>query len=122
MIHGMTTQAGADCTESWEARIALQGQHQSRDQNCVVESCSHCSPKGEQEEDTNKLFMKDFLSVTLLRASPFWGSQSHCQMEPKGCAAEHQSMRLQNKSHFLTISTKISTSNGKHVIILTMKH
>lgn len=121
MILEMTAQAGADCTELWEVRAALQGQHQSCDQNCVMESCSHCSHKGEQGEDTNKLLMEDFLQVTLLGASSFWESQSNCSMEPKECAAEHKSTRLQNKSFFLTSSTKITTSNGNNFIILTVK-
>lgn len=87
-----------------------------------MESCSHCSHQGEQGEDTNKLQMKDFSWVALFGASPFWESQSNCQMEPKECADKHKSIRLQNKNLFQTISKKITTSNGKDLIILTMKH
>ena len=87
-----------------------------------MESCSHCNGRGEQEEDTNKLLMKDILWVALLKAALFRGSWNNCQVEGKDCVTEHKSMQLQKKSLFLTISTEVIPTNGKRFIIITLKH
>lgn len=49
------------------------------------------------------------------------GSHNNCQVEREDSAAEHKSKQLQKQSLFLKISTKISPSNGKHLIIITME-